>query len=100
MKVDIEHEVFIMLNFQNDICIKSKGYNRDSCEKVILEKNALEEYGCTTPFGSNKDQICKDIKNATKVLNNYRDTNILFTLCYHKLHFWSKMKDFSPQKSP
>ena len=83
MKVDVEHEVFIMLNFQNDICIKSKGYNRDSCEKEILEKNALEEYGCITPFGSNKDQICKDIKNATKVLNNYRDTNILFTLCYH-----------------
>ena len=49
--------------------IKGHKYGKDQCTDENFEKEALELYGCTTPFGPNKDRICDDTENATKGRN-------------------------------
>ena len=39
-----------------------------------IERKALEIYGCTTPYGLRKDQICKNKENGIKVLDKYVET--------------------------
>ena len=66
-----------MLDFGGEECKKNSDdgqeYNKDLCTHETFEKKALGLYGCTTPFGPNKDNICTDEKNATKVLELYKD---------------------------
>ena len=47
--------------------ILEHGYGKDQCTDKTFEKEALELYGCTTPFGPNKDEICDISENALKV---------------------------------
>ena len=66
-----------MLDFGGEECKKNNRegheYNKDLCTHEAFEKKALALYGCTAPFGPNKDNICTDEKNASKVLGLYRD---------------------------
>ena len=50
------------------------GYEKDSCTESKLDKTSLEKFGCTTPFGPNKDKICKDQENGSKVMELYTKT--------------------------
>ena len=66
-----------MLDFGGEECKKNSDdgqeYDKDLCTHEAFEKKALGLYGCTTPFGPNKDNICTEEKNATKVLELYKD---------------------------
>ena len=52
--------------------IKDSGYGKDQCTDETFEKEMLELHGCTTPFGPQKDKICADEENATKVNDLYK----------------------------
>ena len=73
LEVDLDHEVFDMLDFGGEPCIDDATYNKDHCVQNEVDKRAIENYGCTTPFGLNKTLICKDIVNGSKVLNIHTD---------------------------
>ena len=72
-EMDIDYEVFKMLDYQGEHCIKHNGHNRDLCEHENLEKQSIDVHGCTTPFGPNKNKICRDPQIGMKVLQMYRE---------------------------
>ena len=51
--------------------MKGTNYGKDQCTDENFEKEALALFGCTTPFGPNKDLICNETENATKVNDMY-----------------------------
>ena len=59
-RLDIEHEIFDMLDFGGQICNSDPGYDKDECVDQALEEKSLAVYGCTTPFEKNKNNICTD----------------------------------------
>jgi hypothetical protein len=65
--VKIDHNLYKMLDFQGVPCNNEEGYRLDKCVLNGLEKESLKMFGCVTPFGITKDNICKgnpDAKNA------------------------------------
>ena len=48
------------------------GYGKDQCTDQAFEDEALELYGCTTPFGLHKDKICDISESALKVNHMFR----------------------------
>ena len=72
-EMEIDYEVFKMLDYQGESCINYNGYNRDLCEHENLEKRSIDVHGCTTPFEPNKNQICRDPQIGMKVLEMYRE---------------------------
>ena len=68
--IDIEHEVHNTLNTENQPCNNDPKYSKDVCANQQLEKESIKRFGCTTPFGLNKDNICTNetlSKLATKL---------------------------------
>ena len=61
-----------MLDFQGVPCNNEKGYHLDKCVLNGLEKESLKLFGCTTPFGITKDNICKGNPNAKNAVLLYR----------------------------
>ena len=43
----------------------------ENCVDKILQRESLEKVGCTTPFGTDKSQICANVSNARKALKIY-----------------------------
>ena len=68
-RLDIEHEIFDMLDFGGQFCNFDSGYNKDECVDQALEEKSLELYGCTTPFGKNKNEICTDTNDILLARN-------------------------------
>ena len=56
----IELEVFHVLDYLGQPCCKDDNENYDTCVAKEVDKFILKEYGCTSPFGLNLDNICKD----------------------------------------
>ena len=67
--VQVEHELFYMMDDEGEPCIDDPAYNKDLCTYDAFEKS-VEKYGCTTPFGLIKENICMGKKNgnSTEVL--------------------------------
>ena len=66
-KANVDHSLHKVLDFQGSPCNNEKEYRLDKCVLNGLEKETLMLFGCTTPFGITKDNICKgnpDAKNA------------------------------------
>ena len=74
IEVDLEHEVFSMLDFGGEVCINDKDYNKDECTQNAHEKKVLQAVGCLTPFGPKKSQICGNNENRTIALKMYKET--------------------------
>ena len=55
-------------------CEGDPDYSWDKCIHQHLEKASLAKFGCTTPFGPNKDNICTNITIAKKAFNFYQDS--------------------------
>ena len=70
--VDLEHETFEMLDFGGEPCQNDQDYNKDKCTQLHFEKDSMDLYGCTSPFGPNKDNICEDMENGTAVMKMYK----------------------------
>ena len=47
---------------------------KDLCTQKVYEQISVVQYGCTSPFGHNKTQICTDQENGTNVLKMYVET--------------------------
>ena len=72
IEIDLEHEEFNMLDFEGQFCNNDKGYSKDLCVNEEFERNSFNNYGCTSPFGPNKNFICKDPKKGIELMNLYR----------------------------
>ena len=64
----INHEVHDLLEVNEKPCNDTFGYDKDYCEQELFEEKALKLFGCTTPFGTRKDKICKDVESGSKVI--------------------------------
>ena len=53
IKMDIDYEVYNMLDFGGQPCNAEPEFDKDICTQDAFEKKALEKYGCTSPFGPN-----------------------------------------------
>ena len=72
--LDLDFVVYKMLDFVGNPCNTEPRFNQDACTETILEKKSLEKFGCTTPFGTNKDRICQDYEKGSKVMDMYKET--------------------------
>ena len=74
MYLDLDFIIYSMLDIGGKPCVTEPGYEKDSCTESKLDKTSLEKFGCTTPFGPNKDKICKDHENGSIVMELYSET--------------------------
>ena len=54
-------------------CHSEKGYSKDLCYSTEIEREFLENFGCTTPYGLNKTRICSNATMGKKAMDTYRD---------------------------
>ena len=61
-RVNVEHDLYEMLDFEGTPCIRNKSYSLDECILNKLEMESMKKVGCVTPFGntSRKEKICED----------------------------------------
>ena len=52
--------------------IKKKDYRFDDCVVKALEKESVNTIGCTTPFVTKKDNICKNKTDGMKAFKLYK----------------------------
>ena len=67
----VEPELFEMKNDGGKPCNEDHMYDKDKCMDEAFEKYIVERYGCTTPFGQNKNNICTNKTIATKGKPDY-----------------------------
>ena len=70
-QVTLVHEVSKFLDFNGQSC-ESK-IMRDQCVDEYIISNLTEMIGCTTPFVSNKSNICTDEGRSLKAINMHLD---------------------------
>ena len=88
--LDFDFTVYDMFDFGGQPCETKPKFNHDTCTESKLERKSLEMFGCTTPFGSSKDNICQDYENGSKVMDLYRETmKKNFDTCYNPCLFTS-----------
>lgn len=68
---DVKHEVHELVEFNGNECNGEKQYRKDLCVDKIIQRESLENIGCTTPFGTDKSQICTNVSKARKALKIY-----------------------------
>ena len=69
----VEPQFYEMLDDGGELCNKISNYNKDNCVLKALEEFANETYGCTTPFGLNKENICINKTVGKNVYAMYMD---------------------------
>ena len=74
ISVDVEYQVFEMLDYGGIPCVHECDYNKDRCTHDFLERKSIKLFGCTSPFGLNKDQICKNEGKSIQAYELYDDT--------------------------
>ena len=64
---------------------------RDECILERVHESSLKDIGCTSPFGHNKDEICKDQEKAAKVMELVYNEEMLnlANSCYSPCAFLS-----------
>ena len=88
--VTYNHEYNDMLDFGGDSCNNEKGYSRDLCTDEAIEIESLKTFGCTSPFGSNKDKICSQDEdgNVTKLYNEAMHGSKTYGGCLNPCSFF------------
>ena len=77
-----------MLDIGGQPCQVEPEFDKDMCTENELENKTLETFGCTSPFGANKDKICQDHENGSKVMDLYKETFKQFVNnCYYPCSF-------------
>ena len=72
-RVNVEHSLYKVLDFQGSPCNNEKTYQLDKCVLDALENESLKSIGCVSPFGIiAKDKICKDKQDAKKTFRLYK----------------------------
>ena len=67
----VHHEFHELLDYGRSPCNNEKTYQIDACNYNGTEKQSLEELGCTTPFGPNKNKICTNQTIGRKAILTY-----------------------------
>ena len=62
--IDLNHEVFEVLDYEGEQCMDSAEYSRDDCVDNLITKTSMEMVGCTTPYLADKSSICTDLEKA------------------------------------
>ena len=69
---EVHHDLFKMVD-NGKSCMSDPKYSRDKCANEEVERKSLENFGCTSPYGYNKSNICKDPNVGSKVTEIYTD---------------------------
>lgn len=68
--IPTEYEKFEMLDYAGDKCVTDADYNLDKCRLEYIHNQTISIFGCTTPFGNDMRQICKD-NNQSRNASNF-----------------------------
>ena len=68
---NFEYHQLLDVDYGGIPCKNERQYQKDLCTEETLEKEMIDKFGCTTPFGPNKSQICKQENNAGKAYSLY-----------------------------
>ena len=67
----LKYELHELVDYNGDNCNNDKIYSKDHCVDQIILAESLQRYGCATPFGIDKSQICSS--NETEAFKIYDD---------------------------
>ena len=73
-ELELDFTVYNMLDVEGKPCETETEFDKDACTQSKLDKKSFEMFGCTSPFGPNKDNICKDDEKGSKVMELYKET--------------------------
>ena len=68
----VSHDLFKMID-DGKSCMSHPKYSIDKCANEEVERKSLENFGCTSPYGSNKTNICQDPDVISKVIEMYTE---------------------------
>ena len=71
VELDLEHQIDNVLSLGQQSCHPDPDYDRDQCMQRILFNTSMSQFGCTTPWGPNKDHICTNETIGKLVQQNY-----------------------------
>ena len=72
LDIDVDHEVYEMLDYRGVPCNSDFAYRKDTCENEVLNNIMLSKYGCTSPWGHDKTRICKTKAENTSLSTKFR----------------------------
>lgn len=71
--VSVGREIKNMLDYMGQPCIENPQYFLDQCRHQQLHEETMKKVGCTTPFGYNMTNICKDPNLSVEAKRLYLD---------------------------
>ena len=77
--IRLDYEINYVLVLGGQQCNPDPGYSRDACFQAMLFNQSMTEFGCTTPWGTNKDHICTNAtlgKAAHELYRYYFDSKM------------------------
>ena len=77
--VNVDYTIHKMLDFEGMPCNKTKGYRLYECAHKHLDDQSKKNFGCVSPFGISKNDICvNDSKaiEAYQLYSKYKKTGI------------------------
>ena len=81
-------ESYDLLDFGGDLCNNNEKYSQDIYNDEAIETYLLKEFGCTSPYGPNKTNICTK-KDEGRKANDIVSTDNGNPIgnCYHPCNF-------------
>ena len=78
-------------------CNDEKGYSKDFCYSREIERELLENFGCTSPYGLHKTRICNNATIGEKVMQTYQDAihTDNYKSCFNPCSYFS-ISPFTP----
>ena len=71
--LDYEYHQLLDVDYGGVPCKKEKAYRKDLCTAKMIEKELIDKVGCTTPFGPDKSQICKEENKSRQAFALYQN---------------------------
>ena len=68
-----KHEFHEILDYGGDPCNNEETYNKDLCTDIAIQTESIDKFRCTTPFGPDKNQICRERNESRAATKIYRD---------------------------
>ena len=66
--LDYEYHQLLDVDYRGVPCKKENAYKKDLCTAKMIEKELINNVGCTTPYEPDKSQICKQKDNAVQAI--------------------------------
>ena len=75
IEIDVMHEVFEVLDFDQQQC-ETYPDGRDKCIDEKVYELSMEQLGCTSPYGTNKSNICTSTETSSKAYTIFDDLTL------------------------